>query len=207
MPLTETQPDALANIYATSLFELALDTGGRERIEEVLGELEEVLEMARSDASFNEFLASRVVAKREREGSLRTIFEGRVTQLTLSFLLLLNEKERLAHLPAIVAALDALVQGLFGRVEVDVFTSAPIGADELSAIRERLASALSKEVVVHPYTDATMIGGVKLRLGDRLIDGSIATQLRKFRERLTEQGAARLRSRADEIIEDTGGGA
>lgn len=205
MPLIESQPDALANTYATSLFELALDTGGRELVEEILGELEDLLETARADARFNEFLASRLVAKKDRAKSLRAILSGKCQDLTLHFLLLLNDNERLARLPAIVAAFDALVQALFGRVEVDVFTAEPVGPEELATIRDRLGAALSKQVVVHPYTDASMIGGVKLRLGDRLIDGSIATQLRKFRERLSEHGSAELRARTGRIIDDAAG--
>jgi hypothetical protein len=51
-----------------------------------------------------------------------------------------------------------------------------------------------------------MIGGVKFRIGDRLIDGSVATQLRKVRERLAEHGAANLRAKADRAIEGDVGG-
>jgi len=205
MPLIESQPNALSNTYAMSLFELAQDQGGRDLVEEILGELEDLLELARTDPQFNEFLASRVIAKKERNASIRAIFDGKMQGLTLSFLLLLNDKERLVILPAIVAAYDAMVQSLFGRVEVDVFTAEPIAVEQLTAIRERLGEVLSKEVVVHPYTDASMIGGVKLRLGDRLIDGSLATQLRKFRERLSERGSATLRAKAERVIEDAAG--
>jgi F-type H+-transporting ATPase subunit delta len=206
MPLIERQPDALANTYATSLFELALDRGGRELVEEILGELEDLLELARADRAFNEFLASRVIAKKDREASLRAILQGKVQELTLSFLLLLNAKERLTHLPAIIGAFDQLVQTLFGRVEVDVFVPSPIEANQLAAIRDRLSQLLKKEVIVHPYAEASMIGGVKFRIGDRLIDGSVATQLRKVRERLAEHGAANLRAKADRAIEGDVGG-
>lgn len=202
MPLIESQPDALSKTYASSFFQLVHDKGGRELVEEALGELEDLLELARADAHFNEFLASRLVPKKARANSLRAIFEGKVHELTLSFLLLLNDNERLVILPAIVAALDAKVQSLFGRVEVDVFTAEPIAVDTLNDIRQRLGEVLAKEVVVHPYTDGAMIGGVKLRLGDRLIDASVATQLRKFRERLSEFGSATLRSKAAAVIDD-----
>jgi F-type H+-transporting ATPase subunit delta len=201
MPLIERQPDALANTYATSLFELALDKGGRSLVEEILGELEDLLELARADRGFNEFLASRLIAKRARAASLRTMFEGKIQQLTLSFMRLLNEKERLAHLPAIVGAFDQLVQALFGRVEVDVYMPEPIETGELASIRDRLSAMLHKEVIVHPYAEPSMIGGVKFHIGDRLIDGSVATQLRKVRERLAEHGAANLRARAERAIE------
>ena len=204
MPLlTEAQPDALAKTYALSLLELVEAKGGQSLTEDTLGELEDILELARSDAAFSEFLSSLTLAVKHRTDSLKKIFGGRIEALTLNFLLVLNEKGRLSHLPAIVAAYDTIAQERFGRIEVDVFTAEPISADELRGIKERLQSSLGKEAIVHPYTDGSMIGGVKLRIGDQLIDASIATQLRKLRDRLNDHGGSELRARAERIIDDT----
>jgi F-type H+-transporting ATPase subunit delta len=204
MPLTDAQPDALADIYARSLFELAEAKGGRETIEACQGELEDVLELARTNTKFSEFLASRVLPVDQRSASLEKIFKGRVSDLTLRFLQILNEKGRLSHLPAISAAYDAIVQAKFGRVEVDVYTAAPLSSEELRAIRERLQRALGREPIIHPYTENGMLGGVKLQIGDRLIDGSLATQLRRLRDQLATQGIAQVRSRAEGMIDDAG---
>jgi F-type H+-transporting ATPase subunit delta len=201
MPLTDSKPDAVAMIYAKSLFELAEKSGGKDQIEGILGELEDILEIARTDKRFGEFLSSRVIPDARRGRSLTRIFEGRASDLTVRFLGVVNEKGRLGHLPAIVAAYDGLVQKHFGRVEVDVFTADPIGADELRSIQSRLASAMGKEVILHPYTDSAMIGGVKFRIGDQLIDGSLATRLRKLRDQLSISGTAAIRSRFDRMIE------
>lgn len=196
MPLIESQPDALAHTYARSLFELVDAKGGRAAVETILGQLEDILELARNDARFNEFLASRVVPSRKRSASLHQIFANRADPLVVNFLRVVNDKGRLSHLPAIVAAFDALAQVKFGRVEVDVFTAEPLTSEGLSAIKSKLASSLGKDIVLHPYTDASMIGGVKFRVGDQLVDASIATQLRHMRDKLDGQGAAHLRSRA-----------
>lgn len=201
MPLTYALPDALAQTYARSLFELADSHGGSAHVEEVLGEIEDLLEIARHDGQFSEFLSSRALPARLRDQSLRRILQGRVSDLTLRFLLLLNDKQRLGHLIPITQALDAMVQERFGRVEVDVYTAAPIGADEQRLLRQRLADALGKDVVVHPYVDGGMIGGVKVRIGDQLIDASISTRLRKMREQLQEHGGAQLRSRINRILD------
>ncbi|HZW09086.1 MAG TPA: ATP synthase F1 subunit delta [Phycisphaerales bacterium] len=204
MPLIESQPDALANVYARSLLELAEEQGGQERIESVLGQLEDLLEMARADKTFGEFLASRVLTTVGRAASLRRILDGRVDDLVLRFLLVLNEKGRLGHIAAIVAAYDAQVQSRFGRIEVDVFTAAPVDVSELAGIKSRLAAILGKDVVVHPYTDESMIGGIKLRIGDQLVDASIASRLRRMRDRLHAAGGAEIRARAPRIIDSAG---
>jgi F-type H+-transporting ATPase subunit delta len=203
MPLKDLPPDALANVYARSLFELAEAAGSQHAVESCVAELEEVLDIARGDQRFSEFLASPAVPMTGREAALKRIFKGKISDLTLRFLLTLNRKRRLDHLPAIVAALDAMAQERFGRVEVDVFTAEPIAADDLRAIRERLTQALSREAIVHPYTEPAMIGGIKLRVGDRLIDGSLATQLRRIRDQLAatgnELGRSSDRSRARQL--------
>jgi len=201
MPLIENQPDALARTYATSLYELAEQGGGREKIESCLSELEDILEIARENGAFAEFLSSRSIGASERSTSLEKIFKGRCSDLIVRFLLVLNKKGRLGALPAIAAAFDAMVQEKFGRVEVDVFTAEPATPDSLRDLKDRLARALGKDVVVHPYTERAMIGGVKLRLGDQLIDASLATRLRNMKDDLDKKGAANLRAHMGRVID------
>lgn len=204
MPLTQAAPDALARVYAQSLFELAQSQGGQARIEEVSGELDEILELARADARFNEFLASRILGAGARSRSLDAIFKGRISDLTLNFLKILNHKDRLGHLAPIIAAFEERVQEAFGRIEVDVYTAAPLGQDDLEALRERLRQYLGRDPILHPYTDASMIGGLRLQIGDQLIDASLAARLRKMRERLATTGTAELRTRTSRILDVTG---
>lgn len=201
MPLTTAEPDALSRLYATSVFELAQAEGGQARIEEILGELEDILELARKDYSFGEFLSSLILSRSDRQRSLETMFKGRVSDLTLKFLQVLNRKERLSHLPAIVAAYDEKLQSAFGRVEVDVYTAAPIEEAELAAIKSRLHAVLHKEPVLHPYVDASLIGGIRLQIGDQLIDATVATGLRRLRDQLSTRGAAEIRARGGTIID------
>lgn len=202
MPLIDAPPDALADTYARSLFELADQAGGRDTVESVLGELEDILELARSEPRFGEFLSSRTLPTAARAASLSRIFAGRIQDLTLRFLLLLNARGRLGYLIPIVAAFDALVQQRFGRVEVDVFTAEPVEPEQLRFLHRRLEQILGREPILHPYVDPTMLGGVRLRIGDRLIDASLATQLRRLRDRLASEGPAQVRLRASRIIDE-----
>lgn len=202
MPLSQTKPDALANIYAKSLYAEAFAAGGRERVEAVQGQFEDLLEMTRTDKTFNEFLASRVIPTTEREAALKKILGGRIDELLLRFVLVVNRKDRLGHIVPIAAAYDQVVQQQFGRVEVDVVTASAIEGQQLASVKSRLGEALGKEVVVHSYTDPTMIGGVKFRIGDQLIDASVQTTLRKIRDQLSTQGDAVVRGKINRIIED-----
>jgi F-type H+-transporting ATPase subunit delta len=205
MPLSEAHSDALADVYAKSIYQLAEAKGGQATVEDIAGELETILELTRTDPRFGEFLASRVLPVADRARSIDAIFKGRVSDLTFRFLQILNEKGRLYHLPAIGAAYDALVQQKFGKVEVDVYTADPLVADELRDIRAQLQRAIGREPIVHNYVEPAMIGGVKIQIGDRLIDGSIATQLRRVKDQILTHGAAELRASAERMIDGAGG--
>ena len=55
---------------------------------------------------------------------------------------------------------------------------------------------------MHPYTDSSMLGGIKLRMGDQLIDASIQAELRRMRDNLLNKGAGEVRGRAGDMLED-----
>ena len=196
-----TQTDALASVYARSLVDLAQQAGGQDKINEVLGELEQICELLRSDRKFREFFASPVIDRKARAQSIRKIFGNRVTDLTLRFLLVLNDKNRLGHLEQIFAAIDRMIQEAFGRVEVDVFTPTQLGQTQLEKLRERIRAAIGRDPVLHPYVEPAMLGGLKLRIGDQLIDGSLAGKLRRMKRELLSSGG-KLRDRLTKFIEE-----
>jgi len=204
MATLDRQADALARIYSGALFEEAERAGGQDAIESTLAELEDILAIAREDPQFAEFLTSKILPAEKRGDSLRAIFKGRVSDLTRNFLLVLNEKGRLDHLGAIAAAYDERLQERFGRIEVDVYAASPIDDAQAGAIEGRLREVLGKEPVLHRYVDESMLGGLRLRIGDQLVDASVSTQLRRMRERLGASGADEIRSRIERIIDDSG---
>ena len=100
-------------------------------------------------------------------------------------------KTMVAQLLSIEDAYDAMEQDAFGRIEVDVFTvSGSIDAATQATLVDDLTRSLGKQPVLHFYADPAMIGGLKLRIGDQLIDGSVAAQLRRMRSTLLDKGLA-----------------
>ena len=194
--------DALSGVYARSLYELAQDAGGRDKIVEIADEIEQVCELARGNRGFREFLGSPIIDRGRRADALRGIFRERVTDLMLRYMLVLNDRGRLGHLEAIGNAYDQLVHEAFGRIEVDLFTPAPLAPAQLDALKQRIGAALGKEPVVYAYTDSSMIGGLKLRIGDQLIDGSVATRLRRLRHSLLATGSAAIREDPGRMLEE-----
>ncbi|MFK7961990.1 MAG: ATP synthase F1 subunit delta [Phycisphaerales bacterium] len=187
-----THTDAVSSTYARSLYEVA-EGAGSDKVKEVSEELQQICELSREDSGFGELLSSPIIDRTKRRETLQTIFRDRITDLTLRFLLVLNDKERLGHLQSITDAYEQLVDAAHGRVEVDMWTAAPMGEQQLDSVRERIRAAIGKDPVIHAYTDDSMIGGVKLRIGDQLIDGSLATRLRRLRGDLLTKGGSTVR--------------
>jgi F-type H+-transporting ATPase subunit delta len=184
-----TQIDQVASVYARSLFELARELGGDAGVATMGTELREVCGIVRADKRALELFRSPIVDPAKRAASLRRTFGGRVTDTLLNFMLVLNRKGRLAELLAIEDAYDALEQEAFGRVEVDVFTaSGSVDEATKSTLAADLRKSLGKDPVMHFYADPAMIGGLKIRIGDQLIDGSVAAQLRRMRSALLDRG-------------------
>lgn len=184
-----TQIDQVASVYARSLFELARELGGDAGVASMGSELREVCGIVRADRRALELFRSPIVDPAKRAASLKRTFGGRVTDTLLNFMLVLNRKGRLAELLAIEGAYEALEQEAFGRVEVDVFTQGGTVDDATKAtLAADLKKSLGKEPVLHFYADPAMIGGLKIRIGDQLIDGSVAAQLRRMRSALLDRG-------------------
>lgn len=183
------QIDEAAKVYARSLFELSRELGGDAGVASIGEELKEVCEIVRADRRTLELFRSPIIDPGKRSESLQRIFAGRVTETLLNFILVLNRKGRLSELLSIQEAFEAIEQDAFGRIEVDVFTaSGAIDSVTQSTLVADLKRSLGKDPVLHFYADPAMIGGLKLRIGDQLIDGSVAAQLRLMRSTLLDRG-------------------
>ncbi len=195
--------DAVARVYAQSLLELAEAAGGDAKIAEIGEELQAVLEIVRGDAMIAEFLRSPIVERTKRGDSLRTVLDGRVSDLLLRFLLVLNGKGRLGRIADIVAAYDELLNERFGKVEVDVYTvDGRLDDAQLSLLSEKIRTRLGKEPVFHQYADPSLIGGLVLRVGDQLIDGSVRGRLRGLRESILEGGSSAIRGKGEAFLSE-----
>jgi F-type H+-transporting ATPase subunit delta len=173
---THASPTAVT--YARSLLVLAKERNLASPIGEELQGIREVLE---ANPTFREFLKDPAVGADERTGVVDRVLRTRVDPLLGNFLAVLGLHGRLGLLDQIAAAYDDLLDELLGKVEVDVTVARQLTPAELEQVRQRVGSALKKDAVVHQYVDDSIIGGLVLRVGDKLIDASVRSQLETMR--------------------------
>jgi F-type H+-transporting ATPase subunit delta len=169
-----THPSPTATSYAQALLQLAQERNLTEPVGAELAVLREVIE---TNPTFAEFLKDPGIGKEERASVIDRVLKPRVSPLLANFLGVLLNHGRLGLLPQIAQAYDELLDQLLGKVEVDVTVAQRLSEAELEQVRQRVDAALGKKSVVHQYVDDSIIGGLVLRVGDKLIDASVKTQL------------------------------
>jgi F-type H+-transporting ATPase subunit delta len=182
MQTTHHSPTVLA--YAQSLLELADEQNQTETIDQELGQLSEIIAQ---NPVFGAYLADPGISYEDRSRVLKEVFAGKVSPLLWNFLGVLNDKGRLKHLSEIAGAFDDLLDEKLGKIEVDVTVAQKLTPEQLDEVRQSVSRALKKDAVVHQYVDDSIIGGMVLRVQDRLIDASVAAQLRALRSQLLSQ--------------------
>lgn len=194
--------DKIATVYANALLELAVKEGGNSRAQEIGEELDALCEVIGANKAFVEFLGSPAVDRAARTATIERVLKGRVSDAIYRFVRIVNHKGRLGHLLSMGKAYDTLLQKLFGKTEVDVYTvdGQPMGEATETLMREKLRATIGSEAIFHYYAEKSMIGGIKLRIADQLVDGSVATQLRRLQETIIESGGAAVRSDSKRFI-------
>lgn len=169
-----------AHRYAQAVFELADKAGALERWARDLGQVVDAL----GEPSVAAFFASpKTPAARKREIVAR-ILGPDAEPLVANLIGLLIERGRLAMLPSLYANFHELVLARQGIAVGDITTAVTLSQEDLVAVRSRLRTLLGKEIELRPHVDPDIIGGIVVRIGDSLIDGSVTSQLRRLRERL-----------------------
>ena len=179
----------VATRYARALLQLANKDGQAEPIREELNGLGQVLD---GSAPFAAAIADPGVSETTRHDLLTKAFSGRVSPLMMNFLGLLNSKGRLGLLREVIEAYDDLLEEQLGNVEVDVTVAQRLSDEQLATVRERVSAAIGRNAVVHQYVDESIIGGLVLRVQDKLIDASVKHQLETIRRQML-QAAARVK--------------
>ena len=190
---TSPQASPVGTVYARSLLELALE---QQQLDAVSQEMHDLGELARQDRDFRRLITNPILGRQQRQDMIQRLFEGRLSDLTYRFLQVLNRKDRLAALPEVATAFAGLVAEHRNELAVQAYVPRELSPDTADRVARGLSASLGKSVTLHQHVDPSLIGGMKLRIGDRLLDASVATQLRNLEQQLVAAGRDRARAQA-----------
>ena len=177
-----TEP-TVARSYAAALFELGSKTGEHDAYASAFASLAALIE---SDRRIRDFLSSPKVDLADKKQALVHTLEDRVPRLFLNFVLVVLDKRRHRLLPAIAREHRLLLDEHLGRLHVQVTVAREPDERTEREIAGELSQALGKKVIPHVRVDSAILGGIVVRYGDRVLDGSLRRRLLSMRHRLLE---------------------
>jgi F-type H+-transporting ATPase subunit delta len=183
----------LAKRYARALLEVALE---RKRVDEVEAELYAVADLYEQARDFRTVVLHPALPMARKRELLGKTLGGKVQDFVLRFLRLLLEKGRLRYIREIAAQYDDLSDELQGLVKARVRAFLPLKPEQRRALEEKLMRfAGRRRVILHEAVDRSLLGGIVVRIGDDVLDGSVAGRLRKMREHLLRREHEATRGR------------
>lgn len=166
---------SLAGRYALALFELARD---EKRLETVAASLATVRAALAESGDFAKLTTSPLVS---RDAAVKAVEAAaaamKLDPLTTKFLGVLAQNRRLPQLGAIIRAYGTLAARHRGEITAEVISARPLAADQVEALKTKLKSRFGADVAIDAEVDPAILGGLVVKVGSRMIDGSIRTKL------------------------------
>jgi F-type H+-transporting ATPase subunit delta len=179
-------PSGVAGRYATALFELALEEKALEKVEQDLNRFASALDAVED---LRRLVRSPVFTAEEQERAIAAILEQmEIEGLTANFLKLITRNRRLFAAPDMIKAFRALLARHRGQTSAEVTSALPLSEGQLRALQTSLKAALHKEIQLDQKVDATLLGGLVVKVGSRMIDSSLRTKLNSLKQTMKEVG-------------------
>ncbi|UCD64908.1 MAG: ATP synthase F1 subunit delta [Candidatus Zixiibacteriota bacterium] len=173
----------VARKYAQALF---LSTEERNLSDAAYEQLGDLKELIRRDSSMLTFLTAPQVLDENKKALVRKVFEGRIEQLLVEFLVVLVDKNRIVYLREIIDEYRRLVEARQGLGRVTVISAVPLTDAERDELTRRMAAKTGLKIILEEKIDPTVIAGLVVLLHDEIIDGSVSHGLQLLREQLEE---------------------
>jgi F-type H+-transporting ATPase subunit delta len=177
--------EAVTRRYGHALYEIAKAEG---KIDLLLDQLRDVSNILTTNEEIKEFLKHPGIADYEKKKVLKSIFKDKVDPDIDKLISILIDHERLGRIRTIYYDYKYLVYKGKGIKIAYVTTAVKMTEEESERLREKLSDNYSKKIEIQNIVDPDILGGVYLRVGDKVIDGTIRGRLQDMRKKLLVKG-------------------
>ena len=172
--------------YATALFELARD---EKSIDAVKADLEKFEAMLADSADLKRLVRSPVFSAGEQSRALAAVLDkSGISGVAAKFLKVLTANRRLFAVADVIRAFRALVAKFKGEATADVTVAEKLTDKNLDALKTAMKSVTGKDVALNVNVDPSIIGGLVVKLGSRMVDSSLRTKLNSIKHAMKEAG-------------------
>jgi F-type H+-transporting ATPase subunit delta len=172
--------------YATALFELARD---EKSIDAVKADLDRFDVMLADSADLKRLVRSPVFSSDTQVKALSAVLDrAGISGISGNFLKVLTDNRRLFAVDQVIRAFRALVAKFKGEATADVTVAEQLSDKNLDALKTALKSVTGKDVSLNVNVDPSIIGGLVVKLGSRMVDSSLRTKLNSIKHAMKEAG-------------------
>lgn len=171
--------------YANALFKTAYRAGA---LAEVDAELKSFGELVATNEALKSYLLNPVISRKDKAEDMGKICQG-MSELSRGFFGVLAENGRLQEVPKIIDTFDQLMKAQRGEVDATVITAAPLSNKELNSVSKTITENYleeGKKLKLHQKVDESILGGLQLQVGDKFLDLSIQSKIKRLHDKLSE---------------------
>jgi len=177
---------SVAGRYASALYDLATEQNQVKLVEQTMTELQGLLD---SSGDLRSLVRSPVFSADEQGKALGAVMEkAGITGLTANFVKLIARNRRLFVLPEMIKNFRTLVARGRGEVQAEVTSAVALNDAQMQQLKETLKASVGKDVSIASRVDASLLGGLVVKIGSRMIDSSLATKLNSIKIAMKEVG-------------------
>jgi F-type H+-transporting ATPase subunit delta len=168
----------LAERYAAALFDIADE---RRMLDEVAPDLRQLREMLAASVDLSRLVKSPILTRGEQGKAISAVAaHAGFSPLVRDFLAVVAKNRRLFAVPAMIEAYLAKLAERRGEVTAEVIAAQPLSEAQLALLSDQLRRSVGRRVSVEPRVDPRLIGGMIIKIGSRMVDGSIKSKLQRL---------------------------
>lgn len=169
--------------YATALFDLAASEGAMAKYEE---EVKVIVRALHDEPDFMAVLNNHKVTKENKISLVENVFTDKVSNPIIGLLVLLVKKGRQGDLLDVLEAFLERVKAESGITKAVITSAVPLTEAQLTAIKEKLEAGTKTKIEIETIVDTSIIAGLVIRVGDKVVDASIKGEMQTLKKQLSE---------------------
>jgi F-type H+-transporting ATPase subunit delta len=197
MAQADFQGESMGHVYAQALVNTARAQNVLDSVTEEVRGLTAVLDASPQFAMFAE---AATISDEEKMAAIEKIFAGRAQPLVVETLKAMARRGRLVFIRGFIAAYETVLSKLANRVDVELTSAQPLSPETRGRVEAAVGKALGKSPDFEVKIDNSLLGGLKLRVGDTMIDASVQNQLDKIKWQLQQKGLTALQQQMASLL-------
>lgn len=179
----------IARRYAQAIFDIAREQNAVEKFNQ---DLKTIVNLIEKNEAIKKFIYGRLVPAEAKKEIIGKILTGEMNQMVVNFIYLILDKSRENYLTGIVDVFDVLAAEEKKIIPAQVLTAIPLTDDQLKKLEEKLSQITKQNVKAQITVEPSLIGGMAVRIGDIVYDGSIVKQLGLLKEHLQQDTVGKI---------------